>query len=43
MITSGITSGALTMPVKSVRPRKRRYFTSVKPAMVPRKTEPIAE
>ena len=40
MITSGITSGALTMPEKMVRPMKRRYFTSVKAARIPSTTEP---
>ena len=39
MITSGITSGALTMPEKSVRPKKRRYFTSANAARVPSTTE----
>ena len=42
MITSGITSGALTMPENSVRPVKRRYLTSAKAASVPSTTEPQA-
>jgi hypothetical protein len=39
MITSGITSGALTMPENSVRPLKRRYFTSAMAASVPSTTD----
>ena len=39
MITSGITSGALTMPENSVRPKKRRYLTSANAASVPSTTE----
>ena len=40
--TSGITSGAVTMPENSVRPLKRLYFTSAKAASVPSTTEPQA-
>ncbi len=42
-ITSGITSGALTMPEKNVRPVNRRYLTSENAAIVPRTTEPLAD
>ena len=41
-VNARITSGALTMPEKIVRPRKRRYFTSVNAASVPSATEPQA-
>ena len=40
--TSGMTSGALTMPAKTVRPRKRVYFTKVNAASVPSTTAPQA-
>ena len=40
--TSGITSGALTMPENSVRPVKRLYLTSAKAASVPSTTAPQA-
>ena len=42
MITSGITSGALTMPENSARPLNRRYLTSAKAASMPSTTEPHA-
>src|ERR1700761_4771836 len=42
-ITSGITSGALTMPEKKVRPKKRLYLTSENAAIVPSTTEPLAD
>ena len=42
MTTSGITSGAFTMPENRVRPLKRRYFVSAKAASVPRITAPVA-
>ena len=42
VITSGITSGAVVMPVISVRPLKRRKRDSAKPASVPRMTAPVA-
>ena len=35
VITSGITSGAVTMPVISVRPRKRPSRARASPASVP--------
>ncbi|CAJ6271202.1 Uncharacterised protein [Burkholderia pseudomallei] len=38
-ITSGITSGALIMPVYSVKPRKRPKRASTKPAHVPMNTD----
>ena len=41
-ITSGITSGALIMPEKRVRPRKRGWRSSVSAASVPSTTEPVA-
>lgn len=41
-MTSGITSGALTMPENSVRPAKRLYLTSANAARVPRITEKVA-
>ena len=34
-MTSGMTSGAVTMPVNSRRPRKRPKRASTKPARVP--------
>ena len=40
--TSGITSGALTMPENTVRPVKRLYLTSANAAIVPITTEPQA-
>ena len=40
--TSGITMGALTMPLNSVRPEKRLYLTNAKAAKVPSTTEPQA-
>ena len=40
--TSGITSGALTMPENIVRPLKRLYLTSATAASVPMMTEPQA-
>ena len=40
--TSGITSGALAMPLNSVRPKKRLYLTSAKAVSVPSTTEPHA-
>ncbi|SVJ76247.1 Uncharacterised protein [Klebsiella pneumoniae] len=39
VITSGITSGAVTMPPNSVRPRKRGMRVRTKAARVPRSTE----
>ncbi|MCY1536170.1 hypothetical protein D9M68_716130 [compost metagenome] len=42
VITSGITSGAVTMPPNSVRPRKRGMRVSTKAARVPRATAAIA-
>ena len=39
MMTSGMTRGALTMPLKSVRPVKRRYLTRAKAARVPNTTD----
>ena len=41
-MTSGITSGALTMPENKVRPVKRRYRTSAKADSVPSSTAPVA-
>ena len=38
-MTSGITSGALTMPVNKVRPVNRWYLTSEKAASVPSSTD----
>ena len=36
VMTSGMTSGAVTRPEKAARPRKRRKRASAMPAMVPR-------
>ncbi|VEB42328.1 Uncharacterised protein [Chromobacterium violaceum] len=41
-ITSGITSGALTMPVNSVNSRKRPKRPSTKPTQVPITTDAVA-
>ena len=38
-MTSGITSGAATMPANRVRPKKRRYLTSANAASVPSTTD----
>ena len=40
--TSGMTSGALTMPENAVRPKNRLYFTSENAASVPSTTAPQA-
>ena len=42
VITSGITSGAVTRPANSVRPRKRPKRASAKPASVPSTSAPVA-
>ena len=42
VMTSGITSGAVVMPVIRVRPLKRRNRDSANPASVPRITAPVA-
>ena len=42
VITSGMTSGAVTKPEKAVRPRKRRKRASAMPAMVPRMVAKVA-
>ena len=42
VITSGITSGALSMPPKSVRPRNRPNRTMASPARVPRSVAKVA-
>ena len=38
-MTSGITSGAFTMPLKSMRPVNRRYLTRANAASVPSTSE----
>ncbi len=43
VITSGMTSGADTVPAKAVRPRKRRKRTSATAASVPRTSAMVAE
>jgi len=42
MITSGITKGALTMPLNKVRPLKRPNLTSENAANMPKTTDPQA-
>ena len=42
VMTSGMTSGAVVMPVNSVRPLNRRKRESAKPASVPRMTAKVA-
>ncbi|MNY57176.1 hypothetical protein D3C86_1933440 [compost metagenome] len=42
VITSGITSGAVTMPPNTVRPRKRGMRVSTKAARVPSAVAAIA-
>ncbi|MNJ76369.1 hypothetical protein D3C77_736370 [compost metagenome] len=42
VITSGMTSGAVTMPPNSVRPRKRGMRVSTKAASVPMATAAMA-
>ena len=41
-MTSGMTSGALTMPANTARPRNRGKRSSVNAASVPRRIEPVA-
>ncbi len=43
VITSGITRGAVTMPVNRTRPRKRVKRASAMPAIVPRMVAMVAE
>ena len=43
MMTSGITSGAPSMPVNSMRPPKRPRLTNASDANVPNTTDPLAE
>ena len=42
VMTSGMTSGAVTKPEKAVRPRKRRKRARAMPAMVPRMVAKVA-
>ena len=42
VMTSGMTRGAVTMPVNRVRPRKRRNRASTNPAIVPRAMATVA-
>ena len=42
VMTSGMTSGAVTKPEKAVRPRKRRKRARARPAMVPRMVAKVA-